>query len=272
MRKYKTLLIVAGTGLLFPFLGIGIATASLMPGGIGDDWYDLVLNPKGGDILDRILGSITETDEVMQVMMDVAFGDEWNEVVSASGSDSPNPYELRTQEETVGAGVLTVNPIVQQRDVANLYDQELGRSLAAPMLGEKGEMTVKEEGDRISSILDTNQQGMEEAQRLAEEAQSLTVTQDVMKNQVQMNSALAGIVTNSAELTADNRLALLEMQRLNSIIAQLSANTSEGIDESNRRERVERRALTIGASRSPIYIPGLLGTNGDETDQGEDDL
>jgi hypothetical protein len=233
MRKVTALLIVVGTGLAVPLLGTAIASASFMPGGIGDDWYDLVLNPEGGDVLERILSSLGKSSEVMDVMMDVALGDEWEELTTATGS-------------------------------------ELGRSLAAPMLGEEGEKTSQAEGDRVSSILDTNQQGLEQAKQLAEEAQSLTVTQDVVKNQIQMNSALAGIVTNTAELTADNRLALLEVQRLNSIIAQLSANTSEGIDESNRRERVERRALTTSASRAPVYIPGLLGTNEANTDENED--
>jgi hypothetical protein len=266
MKKRTALMVVTATGVIFPLLGIGIAKASFMPGGVGDSWYDLVLNPKGGNPLERILGNMSETDKIMDVMMDVSLGSEWKDLVTATGSDPPNPSDVRTVDDAPGAGALTVNPIVQRRDVANLYDQEMGRSLAAPMLGEAGETTSKEEGERVSSILETNQQGMAETQRLAEEAQSLTVTQDVMKNQAQMNSALAGIVTNTAELTADNRLALLEMQRIDSIIAQLSANTSEGIDESNRRERVERRTLTTRAATAPIYIPGLLGTNSDKAE------
>jgi hypothetical protein len=270
MRKITALLIVVSTGLAVPLLGAAIATASFMPGGIGDDWYDLVLNPEGGDVLERILSSLDKSSEVMDVMMDVALGDEWGDLTTATGSESPNPSAVRTVDDTPGSGVLTVNPIVQRRDVANLYDQELGRSLAAPMLGEEGEKTSQEEGDRVSSILDTNQQGLEQAKQLADEAQSLSVTQDVVKNQIQMNSALAGIVTNTAELTADNRLALLEVQRLNSIIAQISANTSEGIDESNRRERVERRALTTSASRAPVYIPGLLETDDSNSDKNKD--
>jgi hypothetical protein len=261
MKKRTVLMVITTTGLLFPLIGMSIAKAAFMPGGIGDDWYDLVLNPKGGNPLERILGNMSETDEVMDVMMEVALGSAWEELITETGSDPPNPSEVRTADESPGAGALTVNPIVQRRDVANLYDQEMGRSLAAPMLGEAGETTAKEEGERVSSILETNQQGMAETQKLAEEAQSLTVTQDVMKNQAQMNSALAGIVTNTAELTADNRLALLEMQRIDSIIAQLTANTSEGMDESNRRERVERRTLTTQAAIAPIFIPGLLGTN-----------
>lgn len=267
MKKRTAFIFVSGTGLLFPVLGASIATAAFMPGGIGDSWYDLVLNPQGGNPLERILGRIGKTDEIMDIIMDVALGGEWGDLISATGSDPPNPHEVRTTNEVPGSGVLTINPVVRQRDVANLYDQELGRSLAAPMLGEEGETQVQEEGERVSSILETNQQGLENTQQLAESAQSLTVTQDVMKNQTQMNSVLAGIVTNTAELTADNRLALLELQRLDSIIAQLSANTSEGIDEANRRERVERRALTTRASQAPVYIPGLFGTDNTISDE-----
>jgi hypothetical protein len=201
MKKRTALIIVVSTGLLFPLLGAGIATASFMPGGMGDSWYDLVLNPQGGNPLDRILGRMGKTDSIMDTIMDVALGKEWEDLISASGSDPPNPHEVRTtEEETPGAGVLTTNPIVRQRDVANLYDQELSRSLAAPMLGEEGETQVKEEGERVSSILETNQQGLQNTQQLANQAQSLTVTQDVMKNQTQMNSVLAGIVFNKRKL------------------------------------------------------------------------
>ncbi len=271
MRK-RRILIVAGAGL-FPIFGAGIATASFMPGGVGNlgsasSWYDLVLNSQGGNPIERILGQLGEGDTIMDTIMDVALGQKWGDLIAASGSDPPNPHEVRTAEETPGAGVLTTNPVVRQRDVANLYDQELSRSLAAPMLGEEGETQVKEEGERITSIIETNQQGLETTQQLAQSAQSMTVTQDVMKNQTQMNSVLAGIVTNTAQLTADNRVSLLELQRLDSIIAQLSANTSEGIDESNRRERVERKTLTVRASQAPVYIPGLLGTH-DSGDENE---
>ena len=54
-----------------------------------------------------------------------------------------------------------------------------------------------------------------------------------------------------------------EVQRLQGIIAQLSANTSEGIDETNRRSRVERQVSIVGAGQAPIYIPGLLNTGED---------
>jgi hypothetical protein len=274
MRK-RRILIVAGTGLVFPLLGAGLAAASFMPGGVGNlgnvsSWYDLVLNSQGGNPLERILGQLGEGDAVMDTIMDVALGQQWEDLIAASGSDPPNPHQVRTSDETPGSGVLTTNPVVRQRDVANLYDQELSRSLAAPMLGEAGETQVKEEGERITSIIETNQQGLETTQQLAQSAQSMTVTQDVMKNQTQMNSVLAGIVTNTAQLTADNRVALLELQRLDSIIAQISANTSEGIDESNRRERVERKTLTIRASQAPVYIPGLLGTSDEASEESED--
>ena len=268
MKKRTAFTIVVGTGLLFPVLGASIATAAFMPGGVGESWYDLVLNPRGGNPLERILGRIGRTDEIMDIIMDVALGGEWGDLISTTGSSPPNPYEVRTTDGVPGSGVLTINPVVRQRDVANLYDQELGRSLAAPMLGEEGKMQVQEEGERVTATLETNQQGLATTQQLAEEARSLTVTQDVMKNQTQMNSVLAGIVTNTAALTADNRIALLELQRLDSIIAQLAANTSEGIDESNRRERVERRVLTNRAARAPVYIPGLLDTGDRYSDEG----
>jgi hypothetical protein len=76
MKKRTALTIVVSTGLLFPLLGAGIATASFMPGGIGDSWYDLVLNPQGGNPLERILGRMGKTDSIMDTIMDVALGQE----------------------------------------------------------------------------------------------------------------------------------------------------------------------------------------------------
>ena len=81
-----------------------------------------------------------------------------------------------------------------------------------------------------------------------------------MKAQAEMNGAIASLMAQQTQLSADNHTSLMQLQRLQSILAQLAANTSEGIDESNRRARVERHVQITGSAQAPIYIPGILGT------------
>jgi hypothetical protein len=260
LKKLSMLLIGAGTVL--PLLGIGAATAAFLPGDIGGDWQRWVLenypNP-----LDQVLEQARKSDPIFETIMEVALGSTWEDLQTATGSEQPNPYEVRTAEESKGAGILTTSPIVRQRDLANLYDQESARSIAAPVLGEQGKIWLGESAERTTGLIESSQQGSETAQQLAQEAQGLSVTQDVMKKNAEMNAAIASLLTNQTQLTADNHTALLQVQRLQGIIAQLSANTSEGIDETNRRSRVERQVSLVGSSQAPIYVPGLLSTGND---------
>lgn len=265
LRRKKFRFILMGAGTLLPLLGVGAATASLLPGEMGQNWQDWVM----GNLehpLERVLTRIERIDPIFETIMEVALGEAWQDVQRTVGSDSPNPYEVRTASEDVpGSGVLTLNSIIRNRDIANLYDQEMARSLASPMLGEMGDTFMAEEGTTVSDIIEVNQSELQEAQQLAVEAQSLSVTQDVVKNQTAVQSALLEVVANQSQLTADSYVTLLEMQRLNSIIAQVSANTSEGVDETNRRARVERQVEISGAAATPLYIPGLFRPNREDS-------
>ncbi|MGG6269012.1 hypothetical protein ACQ4M3_30770 [Leptolyngbya sp. AN03gr2] len=265
MKKSRILKrFVIGTGTVIPLMVAGVATASFMPGGVGDEVQQWVLNNYLNPLA-RIQQQFSELDPIFDTMMKVAMGGAWNELESTTGSNAPDPYKVRTTQTEINPGVLTTNPVVRQRDLANLYDQELARSMSALMLGETGKKTIQQEADRTSKIVETSQKGYQETQKLAQQAKSLTVTQDVMKNNSEINSALAGIVTNQAQLTADNHTALLQIQQLDSAIAELSANTSEGIDESNRRARVARQLEIGGETRTDLYIPGLYGTQDNST-------
>lgn len=256
-RKLTLLLIATGT--LFPLLGVGAATASFLPGDLGGDWQRWVLDnyPKP---LEQILGQLQKSDPIIQNIMRVALGDRWRDLQTATGSNTPDPYKIRTTEDSKGAGVLSNSPVVRQRDLANLYDQETARSMAAPVLGKEGKTWLQESTERTSGLVESSQQGAQQVQQLAEQAQGLSATQDVMKNNARMNSAIATLITQQTQLNADNNTALLQMQQMQGILAQLSANTSEGLDEVNRRDRVERQVSISGSTQAPIYIPGLLGT------------
>ncbi|MGF1498511.1 MAG: hypothetical protein ACFB8W_17060 [Elainellaceae cyanobacterium] len=261
-RKLTTILV--GTGTLLSLLGVGAATASLLPGGIGSDWQDWVLSR--ANPLEDILSEIRSSDSVLQRVMDAALGDFWEELQSSTDSELPDPYEVRVAaEEPAGTGVLSSSPTVRQRDLANLYDQEVARATAALLLGETGEERLTQQAEQTAELIESSQQGAADVLQMAEEAQGLSVTQDVMKAQAEMNGAIASLMAQQTQLAADNHTSLMQTQRLQSILAQLAANTSEGIDESNRRERVERQVEITGSAQAPIYIPGLLGTGDAET-------
>mgnify|MGYP001791533886 CR=1 FL=1 len=256
-RWKKAVLIGAST--LIPLLGVGAATASILPNDVGGNWQQWVLD-KYSNPLDYLLGQLEKVDPIFETIMDVALGDDWGGIQSGNG-ELPEPYELRTTKPSTGPGVLSNSPVVQQRDLANLFDQESARAIAAPVLGEQGKTWLTEEAERTAGLIESSQEGATQVLQMAEEAQGLGVTQDVMKQSAEIDAAIASLLTNQTQLTADNHAALMQLQRLQGIQAQLAANTSEGIDEANRRDRLERQASIAGASQAPIYIPGLFGTD-----------
>lgn len=256
-RRWKVVLI--GTSTLIPLLGVGMATASILPNDMGGNWQQWVLDQYSNP-LEYLLGELEKVDPIFETIMDVALGDDWGGIQSENG-ELPDPYELRTTKPSTGPGILSNSPVVQQRDLANLYDQESARAIAAPVLGEQGRTWLEEEATRTAGLIESSQTGATQVQQMAQKAQGLSVTQDVMKQSAEIDAAIASLLTNQTQLTADNHATLLRLQQLQGVQAQLAANTSEGIDEANRRDRLERQVTILGASRAPIYIPGLLGTN-----------
>jgi hypothetical protein len=256
-RRWKAFLIAAGAAI--PLLGVGAATASIMPNDIGSQWQQWALDQYSNP-LDYLLGQLEKVDPIFETIMDVALGDNWGGIQSEN-EKIPDPYELRTTNPSKGPGMLNHSPVVQERDLANLYDQESARAIAAPVLGQQGKTWLEEEAERTAGLIESTQTGAAQVQQMATEAQGLGVTQDVMKRSAEIDAAIASLLTNQTQLTADNRATLLQLQQLQGVQAQIAANTSEGIDEANRRDRLERQVAISGASQAPIYIPGLLGTN-----------
>jgi hypothetical protein len=239
-------------------LSVGAATAAFMPGGMGNDWQQWVLNAYLNPLA-QLQEQLQGSAPILDTIMKTALGDSWNRL-SPQGNSPPDPYAIRTDKTQVSPTVLGTNAVVKQGEGANLYDQELSRAISASVLGTTGQQQLEQKAKQTSGIVESTQQGLQVAQRLAQEAQSLTSTQDVMKNNAALSSTLAGMLTNQSRLEADNHAALLKIQQLQGITAQLSANTSAGIDESNRRSRVNRQMDLSGASQTPMYIPGLYRT------------
>jgi hypothetical protein len=256
-RRY---LIGVTIATLLPIISVGAASASFMPGGIGNDWQKWI-GDNLGNPLEQVQQQISKGDEILGQIMKGSLGGVWDESIAKTGGAPPDPYQVRTAETDVSSGILTTNPIVHKRDAANLYDQELSRATAAPVLGDTGRKWLEQEVKKTGAIVQNNQQGTQATQKLAQDAQGLSVTQDVMKNNAKQMASLAGIMNNQAKLTADNQTSLLRLQQLQGTIAQLTANTSEGIDETNRRDRVTRQIELSSATQAEVYIPGLFRTN-----------
>ena len=156
-----------------------------------------------------------------------------------------------------GVEFFNTNPTVVERDFANLYDQELARAQAARFLGSTGSNWLDQNATTTSILVQQNEVLTEEVAELTKEAHTLEVTQDVMKNSVQVQSHLAQISLNQSKLNAQMQASLLSLQKQQANLMQLGANLGEALDESNRRERLELDTIYWQEGRSIIYIPGF---------------
>ncbi len=151
----------------------------------------------------------------------------------------------------------TSNFIVSQRDFANLYDQEYARAQAERLLGDNGDLWLEQNVTATTALIQENQLLVEEIADLTREAHSLEVTQDVMKNSIQVQSHMASISLNQSLINSQIQASLLSVQQQQASLMQLNANLGEALDEANRRDRLEREALYLQTGRALIYIPGF---------------
>lgn len=151
--------------------------------------------------------------------------------------------------------LLTANSYVRERDLANLDDQEYARENAAPYLGEAGRQQIKKNTQETADLIKSNLHSVQEIKKLTATGQKLTVTQDVMKNSLEIYSQLGDIATNQTRLEGQVYLGVLSLQQQQAALMQLSANVSEAVDESNRRERLNQDVSAIEAMQGNIYLP-----------------
>lgn len=187
--------------------------------------------------------------------------------IATIGTTGPNPSEVRQErpgppETASEEDALTINPIVRQRDLSNLYDQTLTRSTAAPMVGKTGTRWMTTSVQSTGQVIQHTQKSAQAIQQLASASKSLSVTQDVMKNNAQMQNLTASMLADQAVLSGKVHASLLGLQQEQAMMLLNQANLSEGIDEMNRRERSDRLIEASAAARSPLYIPGLYGDGG----------
>lgn len=182
--------------------------------------------------------------------------------IATLGTTGPNPTEVRGENPTPPQiasiqDVLTLNPVVRQRDLSNLYDQTLSRSTAAPMVGKTGTQWMLNATRSTGETIQRSQRSAQQVQQLAENSKTLSVTQDVVKNNSQMQGLMAQMLLDQAVLNGKAHASLLGLQQEQAMLLPNQANLSEGIDEMNRRQRSDRIIEAAAAARSPLYMPGL---------------
>lgn len=252
--------LILGTSLSLGLLGISTASASLQPGGWGQQWQDWATENLSNPLED-ILAQIEETTALAEEALQNVLGDQWEALKSALGSNLPDPTRVRMDETVPIQTILGTDRATQQRDLANRYDQEVARSMASPWLGDQGQARLSTQAEQTTTLLEDSQARTQQVQSMAEAAQGMNVTQDVMKQNAQIQASVAALLHEQTQLTAENNTTLTQLHQLQGMLTQLAANTSEGIDEANRRERVERQISISGSAQAPIYIPGALGTS-----------
>jgi hypothetical protein len=252
--------LILGTSLSLGLLGIGTARASLQPGGWGQQWQDWAIENLSNPLED-ILAQIEETTALAEETLQSVLGDQWEALKTALGSNLPDPSRVRMDEAVPIQSILGTDPTTQQRELANRYDQEVARSMASPWLGDQGQTRLSTQAEQTTALLEDSQARTQQVQSMAEAAQGMNVTQDVMKQNAQIQASVAALLHEQTQLTAENNTTLTQLHQLQGMLTQLAANTSEGIDETNRRERVERQISISGSAQAPIYIPGALGTS-----------
>jgi hypothetical protein len=183
---------------------------------------------------------------------------EWARNAPLAGTFGNLGKSIRGVFDKATWGFFTQNPVVKARDQANLIDQELARMIAEPRLGEAGQQWLAGEAQETMTTMSSGLQSANAAIQLSEKAQSLTSTQDVAKAVAQQGGQNAAISASLLQMQGQNQASLLQLQQLTSSSIQLAADNSEGIDEANRRDRVERTTALNDSAREFIYVPGVF--------------
>jgi hypothetical protein len=183
---------------------------------------------------------------------------EWARNTPLAGTFGNLGKSIRGVFDKATWGFFTQNPVIKARDQANLIDQELARMIAEPRLGEAGQQWLAGEAQETMLTMSSGLQSANAAIQLSEQAQGLTSTQDVAKAVAQQGGQNAAISAALLQMQGQNQASLLQLQQLTSSSIQLAADNSEGIDEANRRDRVERTTALNDSARGFIYVPGVF--------------
>jgi hypothetical protein len=196
--------------------------------------------------VEDVLGSVLE-DILRSDPGDLGIPDppaDWQELEQVIGGDGLGDGTGQASPETQRLDHFNTNPVVLQQSLANATDRESARGMANSVLGTEGQAAMKEE-------MEAAQEALEAIAAKSEEAQSLDVTQDVMKN-------LTDMVSHQSQLESGSYEQLMQLRQQSATSNLIEANISEALDEGNRAKHAEAMA---GASQvvqaaANMYLPG----------------
>lgn len=146
--------------------------------------------------------------------------------------------------EAQRADRFNVNPVALARSLSSEQDRTLDKTIAASVLSDAGQQAMTDERTAADQTLQL-------IQTKATEAQSLDVTQDVMKN-------MAVMLAGQASLDSGNYAHTMLIHQQMAANGVVETNISEALDEANRARHVEAMAGATGLLRSAssVYLPG----------------
>jgi hypothetical protein len=150
---------------------------------------------------------------------------------SVGAAGVPIPSKVRSEiqrsvDATGGNNMFEINPVVARYYAQNMAERATARLNAELVLGEAGQKKLVEESKGI-------QEAVTSSMGTAKSAQNLDVTQDVMKQMIQVQATEALLAGNSAT-------SLQQMRVDNGIDHLLLSNMSRTLDETARERRIDR--------------------------------
>lgn len=138
------------------------------------------------------------------------------------------------------------NPVPLAQSLKFQQDRLQSYGMAATILSTEGQTALKQEMKAATATLQTIQQK-------SQEAQSMDVTQDAIKN-------LTAIQANQSSLVGGSYAQLIALRAQDAANAVVTSNISETLDEQTRARHAESMAAAdhvLRASAS-FYLPGLV--------------
>lgn len=139
-----------------------------------------------------------------------------------------------------------INPVPLAQSLRFQQDRLQSYGMAATVLSTEGQTALKQEMQAATATLQTIQQK-------SQEAQSMDVTQDAIKN-------LTAIQANQSSLVGGSYAQLMALRAQDAANAVVTSNISETLDEENRARHAESMAAADHVLRASagIYLPGLV--------------
>lgn len=186
-------------------------------------------------------GSSEWGPDVVVDTIETAVGDIVVDTIGEMGIPDPNKARGKLEKATtsnpeeIGTGdIFEINKVVWGVTAANQLDRDLTRLQISTVLGEAGQKATKKQ-------IDAAQETVKDSAQTADDAQSLDITQDVMKEQIKVTAQqtllLGGLRADSLQAKNDTQFTNMNLE-----------NSSRTLDELARAERVKSSANAFSLS------------------------